>query len=326
MRCLRELVVALLVATAASKKKQQDPDGYERMSVELDGSSRPASPPPQSPEMKAKEAKAIAGLDQEYKDALQDIMAVLLHGADQSKDDALHSLVQLAVATSEDGTEQARIFRSAVVAGGALPAIIDALGGATDSKRTYIATAAIHALALDDPTTDDDNFHAAEICEHGAVGPLVKLLDAQDGRTQAAATSALAALAENPTCQSMITAAGAVAPLVNMATYAPDMLKLGALGALDVLSVNSREVRQQLASEGAPKMLEGLATMGSGLLREEAGTFGARLKETLPDKPLSPEAHVKAARQTRMRYDGVRQRAFKRMQGWGEQGESDQGE
>ena len=30
----------------------------------------------------------------------------------------------------------------------------------------------------------------------------------------------------------------------------------------------------------------------------------------------APLEHVQAARQTRVRYDGVRQRAFQRMQGW----------
>ena len=61
--------------------------------------------------------------------------------------------------------------------------------------------------------------------------------------------------------------------------------------------------------------------MGSTLLRDEAKTFGARLAEAQPT--LNAEQHVKAARQTRVRYDGVRQRAFQRMQGWGASGEEE---
>jgi hypothetical protein len=87
---------------------------------------------------------------------------------------------------------------------------------------------------------------------------------------------------------------------------------------LQVLSVNNARVKQQLTQEGAGNVLSGLATMGSNLLREEARDFGARLAEA-EAAPMSADAHVKAARQTRMRYDGVRQRAFQRMQGWGQQ-------
>ena len=191
--------------------------------------------------------------------------------------------------------------------------VAQALDGTEATRRVYLAAAAMHALALDDPTTDADNFHAVEICENGAVPPLVRLLDSDDPRIQSAATGALSALAENPTCQTMIAAAGAIAPLVNMAHYGTDMLKLGALGALDVLAVNNADVRQQLTDKGAPKMLQGLASMGSNLLREQAGEFGKSLAEAPPAKPLSEQAHVKQARATRMRYDGVRQRAFRRM-------------
>ena len=33
-------------------------------------------------------------------------------------------------------------------------------------------------------------------------------------------------------------------------------------------------------------------------------------------QPMSAAAHLKAARQTRVRYDGIRNRAFRRMEGW----------
>ena len=51
--------------------------------------------------------------------------------------------------------------------------------------------------------------------------------------------------------------------------------------------------------------------MGSGLLREEAKGFSTRLSEQPAGKPLNEQEHVKAARQTRMRYDGVRQALIK---------------
>lgn len=67
-------------------------------------------------------------------------------------------------------------------------------------------------------------------------------------------------------------------------------------------------------------MLSGLSTMGSSLLRDEASGFAQRLDAAPAAEPLSAEAHMKAARQSRMRFDGVRQRAFRRMEGWGGEG------
>lgn len=314
-------------AKKAKKQKKQEDEGFDRMQVEMDAASGGAAsaPPPQSPEMAAEEARAVAGLASDIKAALTDIMAILLHGSGPSQEQAIEQLINLAASTSEAGAQQARLFRSAVVAGGALPALIDALSGgpeASSAQKVYLAATAIHALSFDDPTTDADNFHQLEICESGAVPPLVKLLDSEDPRIQGSATNALSSLAENPTCQSMIAAAGAIAPLVSMAQYAPDMLKLGALSALDVLSVNNPQVRQQMGAEGASEVLSGIASMGSSLLRDEAKGFGERLAAET-SKPMSEQQHIKAARETRMRYDGVRQRAFRRMGGWADDSDSE---
>ena len=151
------------------------------------------------------------------------------------------------------------------------------------------------------------------------MAPLVALLETDEPQLQAVVTQALATLAENPICQAMIASENAIEPLLQMAHYGSDMQKVGALGALDVLSVNNPKVLAQLQKSDAPQVLSGLATMGSGLLRDEAKTFGARLGETAPSAPMSADAHLKTARATRMRYDGVRQRAFQRMQGWQQQ-------
>ena len=328
---IHHLLLLFLALAAAKRKSKTEDAGTERLMAEVqaDGDAAKMS---QSAEMAEHEAKAIASLDAEYKNALKDIMAVLLHGSDDSKTQAMERLVGLAISSGEAGREQARTFRSAVVAGGALPALVETLSGglndagefdeetgadAENPRRRYLAAAALHALALDDPETDDDNFHQGEICDAGAVGPLARLLDAEDVQVQAAATGALSALAENPTCQEMIVASGAIQPLLTMAHYGSDHQKLLAMGALEVLAVNNENVRQQLNVLGGDKVLDGIATMGSTLLREEAKAFGQRLKEK-PAAKMDAEAQIKAARQTRMRYDGVRQRAFSRMQGWGE--------
>jgi len=290
-----------------------------RAEISTDGTAQPT----QSAEMAAEEMKARMGLAEEFTDVLTDIMAVLLHGSDTSKDSAIEKLVEAAMASGEAGKEQARMFRSAVVAGGGVPALIACLSEDMP-RRQYLAASAMHALALDDPTTDADNFHQLEICQAGAVQPLVKLLDSEDLQLQQAATGALSALAENPTCQTMIAAEGAIAPLRAMASYGSDMQKLSAMGALDVLTVNNAGVQKQLQQEGAANLLEGIASMGSPLLRDEAAAFSSRLKDSAPAS-LSSAAHVKAARDTRVRYDGVRQRAFRMMQGWqgGSEGQSE---
>jgi len=256
-------------------------------------------------------------LESELRDALKDILAVLQHGSDASKEGALERLVELAVHTGEAGREQAVAFRVAIVAGGALPPVVKALSSES-TRRQHLGATALHALALDDPSTQDDNDHQLEICKAGAVPPLVRMLSAAEPGVQHAATGALSALAENPACQAMIAAEGAVAPLLDMASYGSDMQKLGALGALEVLQVNNADVRTQLQANGLAETLNGIASMGSPLLRGEAATFGARLIDSsAPPPKLSPSAHVKVARETRARYDGVRHRAFRMMQGWG---------
>ncbi len=272
----------------------------------------------QSPVMAAKEAEAVAGLEKEYNDALTDIMAVLLHGSDASKEAAIQRLVGIAVETGEAGAQQARLFRSAVVAGGALPALVSMLSS-DDPRRQHLACAALHALALDDPDTDEDNFHQEEICNAGAVPPLVELLKSSEhAEVQVTATGALSTLAENPSCQKMITEAGAVAPLLSAASYGTDMVRLGALGALDVLELNNPPVRDELFSTGGAEVLQGISSMGSDLLRDRAKELDARLS-TKPSGPKpGRKEHVKEARATRVRYDGVRERAFRMMGGWGE--------
>lgn len=317
MRIARALIGLILLLDVGAKKPRAAESSKERVLAEIEASTGSTSEATaaQSPEMAEEEAKARASLSRDVSDALTDIMAVLNHGSDSSKDSAIEKLIELSMATGRAGEKQARQFRSAVVAGGALPALVEVLA-ASEAQRQYLAASALHALALDDPTTDADNFHQLEICQAGAIEPLVKLLDSTDGQVQSAATGALSTLAENPTCQAMIASRGAVAPLLSMANYGTDMHKLGALSALDVLAVNNADVRQQLKQGGAGELLSGLQKMGSPLLRDEAATFGQALGADTPSAPLSTAAHIKAARNTRVRYDGVRQRAFRMMEGW----------
>ena len=113
---------------------------------------------------------------------------------------------------------QARMFRSAVVAGGAVPELV-AILSSEESQRQLLAARALHALALDDPTTEADNFHQLEICQFGAVEPLVALLKSENAHVQQAATGALAALAENPTCQQVDTCTEGFACMPSASVY-----------------------------------------------------------------------------------------------------------
>ena len=213
------------------------------------------------------------------------------------------------------------MFRSAVVVGGALPELVSMLGS-EQTRRQALAAEVIHTLAIDDPTSDADNFHSLEICQSGAVAPPAAMLSSPADAAQAAATGALSCLAENPVCQQMIAGAGALAPLMKLTQYGSDMGKLSAMGALDVLTVNNPLVQQELLTAGAPKLLSGLESMGAQLLREQAGSFGARLRDekaAAAAPKLDEAAHVRAARDTRIKYDGLRQRAVRMMQGWGDE-------
>ena len=157
------LVLAFSLAAAAKETEQT---GAERMAVEIDAAGEQSGMPN---DRSAEEQAAKAGLAQQYSDALVDIMAVLIHGSESSKGGAIERLVELAMDSGGTGAEQARMFRSAVVAGGALPVLIEEAQSGADVQRKYLAATALHALALDDPTTDLDNFHSVEICQHGAV-------------------------------------------------------------------------------------------------------------------------------------------------------------
>eukprot|EP00310_Coccolithus_braarudii_P013911 CAMPEP_0183347172 /NCGR_PEP_ID=MMETSP0164_2-20130417/12077_1 /TAXON_ID=221442 /ORGANISM="Coccolithus pelagicus ssp braarudi, Strain PLY182g" /LENGTH=324 /DNA_ID=CAMNT_0025518561 /DNA_START=16 /DNA_END=990 /DNA_ORIENTATION=- len=305
---------AMLVLCAALSCGAQS-DGAERLRVEIDAHGGGDATMMQTDDMRAREAEARAGLARDLSDALVDIMAVLLHGSDSAKNAALERLGSMAISTGEAGREQARMFRSAVVAGGAVPELVSLLTS-PEYERQFLAAKAIHALALDDPTTDLDNFHSLEICQGGAISPLVELLASENEAVQGAATGALSVLAENPTCQQMIVAAGAVEPLMRMTTFANDWQKLGALGALDVLEINNPTARTQLDALNAQTVLKGLTSMGSALLREQAGGFQQRLGQPAPATQMSADEQVQSARQTRMKYDGVRHKAMRLMQGW----------
>ena len=133
MMTLVALLVGLLVcgASAADKSKEE---GSERMRVEMDAAGG------QTSEMAAKEAEATARMDQSLKDTLTDIMAVLQHGSDPSKDQAIGQLINIALETSEAGADQARMFRSAVVAGGAnrLRPMFSRMNGTRDSRSVIV--------------------------------------------------------------------------------------------------------------------------------------------------------------------------------------------
>ena len=77
-----------------------------------------------------------------------------------------------------------------------------------------------------------------------------------------------------------------------MASYGSDYHKLSALNALEVLALNNAAAREQLVAQGTDKMLEGLATMGSSLLRSEAASFAAGLKSPLDQVTLGVGAGV----------------------------------
>ena len=83
-----------------------------------------------------------------------------------------------------------------------------------------------------------------------------------------------------------------------------------------MLALNNQPAREQLVAQGTDKMLDGLASMGSAMLRGEAAAFGATLKAAQPKAQFSPEEHVAQARKTRIRYDNVRRTAITMMRGW----------
>jgi hypothetical protein len=167
------LPLGLALAVAGARRPADEAEAAENMYVEFDAAGGAVAPPDMG----------SFALAPELADALTDILAALQDGDDSSREDAVAHLVQLSVETAEAGREQATLFRSAVVTGGALSELVGMLGEA-EPGRQAMAAAAVHALAVDDPTTDDDNFHSLAICEAGAVAPLVAMLSAESEEVQ----------------------------------------------------------------------------------------------------------------------------------------------
>ena len=71
------------------------------------------------------------------------LAAVLLHGSETSKDGAIERLIDAAVSSGEAGTEQARMFRSAVVAGGAVPIVLTSRSDPPEARLAAIALASL---------------------------------------------------------------------------------------------------------------------------------------------------------------------------------------
>ena len=138
------LLAVVFIITIQHARAQSE--GAERLRVEIDARGGNDSPV-QSDEMRAHEAEARAGLAKELSDALVDIMAVLMHGSDSAKNAALHRLGEMAISTGEAGREQARMFRSAVVAGGAVPELV-AMLGSQEHERQFLAAKASLARTL----------------------------------------------------------------------------------------------------------------------------------------------------------------------------------
>ena len=106
MRALRAwLALILLVALVGGKKR---------------ANSEPE--PDQTPAMAAAEAEAMQEMRAEMLEALKGIKASLAHASASAARPALEQLIEIALMTGEAASE-ARSFRSAVVAGGALAAV-----------------------------------------------------------------------------------------------------------------------------------------------------------------------------------------------------------
>lgn len=201
----------------------------------------------------------------------------------------------------------------------------------------YLVAGALQALALDDPTTTLDNGHQvgawaaaslpqeavsqctcppppsaqAAICQSGAVPLLVAMLKKganakAAGRTegifellQTSAAGALGTLAESELCKRLIVQSGAIEPLVAIAMFGSDQMKLTAIGALDVLQFNSADVKAQAQRAGAQSLLKGLTQYGSDVLRESAADVLDGLNAQAVQ--LSQEERVRGVKELRMR-------------------------
>lgn len=255
------------------------------------------------------EAAHEAAAQKALTDSLTDALAMLRHGSARAKEMAAEGIGQMAIETTISQPFHPVTFRNACVRAGVVGQLVSLLaGGPDDSTQQGMvhALAAIGAIATDDPSTELDNGHALAACEAGAVPPTVQLLRSTDEQLQVGAASLIAVLAENPQCQTLLLAAGAIPALISLATLGNDAAKLRAIAALDLLALNNPKALEAITAGGGQRLLQGIARFGGQQLREVTGELlhSVTQPETLT-VAVDTAGHARQAHEARLKHSKV---------------------
>ncbi|KOO26351.1 hypothetical protein Ctob_012494 [Chrysochromulina tobinii] len=231
-----------------------------------------------------------ARAQQSLADMIQDAIAMLKHGSLSAKEQAAGGIAQMAVETTISQPFHPLTFRNACVKAGVIDQLVLLLA----------------AIATDDPSTELDNGHALAACNAGAVPPVVRHLVSGDQRLQVAAAACVAVLAENPVCQTLLLANGAVNPLITLSSYGSDAAKLRAIAALDQLALNNPAAHEAIAQGGGLKLLKGVQRFGGETLREATADLlrGVEAPDTLT-VAVDTASHARQAHQARLKHSKV---------------------
>ena len=242
-------------------------------------------------------------------DMLDDASALLQHGSNKAQENAAAQIAALAIETTISQPFHPLTFRNACVQKNVVPYLVKLLD--LDAKATaaaqHHALRALEAIATDDPATDLDNDHARVVCQAGTVPRVVRLLESSDEHLQLAATSCLAVLAESEACRGVLDAHTVVEPLVALATYGNDAVKMHAVAALDQISLNNRGVKQKIVGSGGLELLQGLRKYGGMHMRSTTSEMVEGLEEAPSAQQIAVDAkaHARMAHETRIKHSKI---------------------
>ena len=112
-------------------------------------------------------------------------------------------------------------------------------------------------------------------------------------------------MAECLECRAELEAGGAVAPLLNLATFGNDAVKLQALAALDQMGLNNPSTRKRLVDSGALELLHGLRQYGATHMRGAASELVGSLEAATAQVDVDAKGHSALAHQTRVKHSKI---------------------
>lgn len=236
----------------------------------------PASPPwSHTPAGKREEGRGWL-LQQKLRDYIAKAIGILHSGEPLAVRASLSELSLLALESTIISSERSSwlsgihpiAFRKACISNAARSAkgsgsVVEAVARLIDDpsgETSMLALQALEAIATDDPSTDTDNHHALAICSTRVIPSIVRLLRSSSEAMHTRAASAAAALVENAHCAKMFVGAGAITPLLALASHGSDTCRQHSFRSLRMLALDRDACVRLESNPRAPILRQPLAS------------------------------------------------------------------